>query len=377
MSTGDLKGPLRRWQEGRAPQRTLPTLVGLHAILKRKAYIVGTLTLVLFLGVAVAAYAWDASRSDEIAEGIEIGGIDVAGLTEPEAEALVTSELIEPLDRDVVATYDDVKYKLSAERLAVEADVEGMVDRAFDASLDGGLPTRIWRYATGGEVDKSIEPEVLYAEKEVAELVTRIAEAINRDPVNASVQPTAASLDPIPGQDGRRLKEEDLLRKLTTAVQSPGHRRVEAEVEVTKPDVTIDELAEQYPVYLTVDRSSFQLKLWEGLELTKTYTVAIGAVGFDTPAGEYAIQNKAVDPVWSVPDRQWAGDLAGTTVPGGVADNPLKARWLGIYDGAGIHGTDDTASLGTAASHGCVRMAVPDVIELYDQVPVGTPIYIG
>jgi len=195
--------------------------------------------------------------------------------------------------------------------------------------------------------------------------------------VNASVQPTAASLDPIPGQDGRRLKEEDLLRKLTTAVQSPGHRRVEAEVEVTKPDVTIDELAEQYPVYLTVDRSSFQLKLWEGLELTKTYTVAIGAVGFDTPAGEYAIQNKAVDPVWSVPDRQWAGDLAGTTVPGGVADNPLKARWLGIYDGAGIHGTDDTASLGTAASHGCVRMAVPDVIELYDQVPVGTPIYIG
>jgi lipoprotein-anchoring transpeptidase ErfK/SrfK len=64
-------------------------------------------------------------------------------------------------------------------------------------------------------------------------------------------------------------------------------------------------------------------------------------------------------------------------IPGGAANNPLKARWMGIYDGAGIHGTDDTASLGSAASHGCVRMAVPDVIELYDQVPVGTPIYIG
>ena len=50
---------------------------------------------------------------------------------------------------------------------------------------------------------------------------------------------------------------------------------------------------------------------------------------------------------------------------------------MGIYDGAGIHGTDDVGSLGRAASHGCVRMAVPDVIELYDQVDVGTPIYIG
>ena len=105
--------------------------------------------------------------------------------------------------------------------------------------------------------------------------------------------------------------------------------------------------------------------------------MAIGAAGFDTPAGEYAIQNKAVDPAWNVPNSDWAGDLAGTVVPGGVPENPLKARWMGIFDGAGIHGTDDVASLGTAASHGCVRMSVPDVIELYDQVPVGTPIYIG
>jgi lipoprotein-anchoring transpeptidase ErfK/SrfK len=64
-------------------------------------------------------------------------------------------------------------------------------------------------------------------------------------------------------------------------------------------------------------------------------------------------------------------------VPGGSPENPLKARWLGIFDGAGIHGTDEVASLGHAASHGCVRMAIPDVIELYPQVPVQAPIYIG
>ena len=77
-----------------------------------------------------------------------------------------------------------------------------------------------------------------------------------------------------------------------------------------------------------------------------------------------------------MPDSDWAGSLAGQTIPPGP-DNPLKARWMGIYNGAGIHGTDDTGSLGSAASHGCVRMSVPDVIDLYDRVDVGTPIYIG
>ena len=50
---------------------------------------------------------------------------------------------------------------------------------------------------------------------------------------------------------------------------------------------------------------------------------------------------------------------------------------MGFYDGAGIHGTDDVSSIGTAASHGCIRMRIPDVVELYDRVPVGTPLYIG
>ena len=343
----------------------------------RKLYIALTLAVVLLLGAAVGAYAWDASRSDEIAEGVDIGGVDVGGMNEAEAETLVAHELIKPLDKGLVVTYDGVKYKLSAERLAVRADVEGMVDRALQASQDGGLPTRLWRYATGGEVDESIEPEVLYDKGEVAAVVEKIAGEINREPVDASVEPTSTTIEPVPGQEGRTLRQDELHEQLIAAVQSPDQRRVKAQVETVEPEVTTKELAEQYPVYLTVNRSSFELKLWENLELTKTYTVAIGAVGFDTPAGLYSIQNKAVDPAWSVPEADWAGDLAGTVVPGGVPENPLKERWLGIYDGAGIHGTDDIGSLGSAASHGCVRMGVSDVIELYDQVPVGAPIYIG
>ena len=50
---------------------------------------------------------------------------------------------------------------------------------------------------------------------------------------------------------------------------------------------------------------------------------------------------------------------------------------MGIYDGAGIHGTTARGSIGSAASHGCIRMLIEDVEELYDTVDVGTPVYIA
>ena len=77
-----------------------------------------------------------------------------------------------------------------------------------------------------------------------------------------------------------------------------------------------------------------------------------------------------------MPDSDWAGKLAGKSIPPGP-DNPIKARWMGFYDGAGIHGTDAINSLGTAASHGCVRMAIKDVVDLYDRVDVGTSIHVS
>jgi lipoprotein-anchoring transpeptidase ErfK/SrfK len=126
-----------------------------------------------------------------------------------------------------------------------------------------------------------------------------------------------------------------------------------------------------------VDRNAFKLRLFKELRLVKTYGIAVGQVGLETPAGLYHVQNKAINPAWHVPDREWAGKLAGKVIPGGTPENPLKARWLGIYDGAGIHGTADAGSIGSAASHGCIRMRIPEVIELYDQVDVGAPVYIA
>jgi lipoprotein-anchoring transpeptidase ErfK/SrfK len=77
-----------------------------------------------------------------------------------------------------------------------------------------------------------------------------------------------------------------------------------------------------------------------------------------------------------VPNSDWAGELAGQTIPPGDPENPLKARWLGFFDGQGIHGTDQISSLGKSASHGCIRMAIKDVKQLYAQVREGTPVFV-
>jgi lipoprotein-anchoring transpeptidase ErfK/SrfK len=142
--------------------------------------------------------------------------------------------------------------------------------------------------------------------------------------------------------------------------------------------VTTAELADKYPAVVVVNRGAFKLTLYKDLKPAKTYSVAIGQAGYDTPTGLYSVQNKAVNPAWTMPDSDWvAPDDRGRVVPGGTPENPLKARWLGIYNGAGIHGTDAEGSIGSAASHGCIRMRIPEVVELYDQVPVGAPVYIA
>src|SRR5204862_997027 len=133
---------------------------------------------------------------------------------------------------------------------------------------------------------------------------------------------------------------------------------------------------DEYPVVLTIDRGNFRLNLFKKLKRVHVYPIAVGRVGLETPAGLYNISTKAVNPAWHVPNSAWAGALAGTVIPGGAPDNPLKARWLGIANGVGIHGTAEDWSIGTRASHGCIRMHVSDVLDLYPRVPVGTTVLI-
>ncbi|HEU4462575.1 MAG TPA: L,D-transpeptidase/peptidoglycan binding protein [Solirubrobacterales bacterium] len=332
---------------------------------------------VLLVVVVGGAWAYDSSQKDKIAEGVTIGGVDVGGLDEEEAAAVVHRKLVAPLRSSLKVTYDGETWKLTGEQLKIRADIDAAVAEAVEDSQDGGLPGRLVRYVSGGEVDESISPQVAYSVPAVNRFVRRVAGDINQEPQNADVEASGATLTVVAGQPGQKLRDNLLEKDLKAAVlNANAPHTIKAKVRSVAPEVTKEEVAAQYPSYLTLDRSTYTLRLWKNLKLAKTYTVAVGAEGFATPEGLYQIESMEENPVWNVPESDWAGSLAGQTIPPGPS-NPIKARWMGIFEGAGIHGTEETSSLGSAASHGCVRMAIPDVEELYEEVEIGTPVYLG
>ena len=138
---------------------------------------------------------------------------------------------------------------------------------------------------------------------------------------------------------------------------------------------------------ILIERDVFRLTLWDepkdpddgSYDRIAKYRIAIGAKGYNTPRGVFRVTHKIKDPVWHRPHSDWVPEeLRGTAVPGGAPENPLKERWLGFSpdDGVGIHGTGEVKSIGSAASHGCIRMTPEDVIELYSQVPLGCPVVV-
>jgi lipoprotein-anchoring transpeptidase ErfK/SrfK len=345
--------------------------------LGRKGQIAAIVAVALVVVLAAGAYAYDSSQKDQIAEGVTIAGVDVGGLNSEEATAKVQKHLLSPLRQSLRVSFDGETWTLRGARLKVHADVSGAVERALEESQSGGLPTRLVRYVTGDELDKALSAQISYSQPAVNRFVRHVADRVDREAQNATVSPSANSLEVVSGKDGRKLRDNRLEHELEHAVlDANAPHRVLAQVHTTKPEVTRAEVASEFPSYLTLDRSTFTLRLWKHLKLAKSYTVAVGQEGLETPAGLYHIQEKQVNPSWHVPNSAWAGSLAGQVIPPGPED-PIKARWMGIFEGAGIHGTEELESLGSAASHGCVRMSIPDVIELYPQVEVGTPIYIG
>jgi lipoprotein-anchoring transpeptidase ErfK/SrfK len=230
---------------------------------------------------------------------------------------------------------------------------------------------------TGARVKANLRPRITYSRAAVERAVRELQRRLRRSPVNAVLVPSFDRVMIKSGHRGVAVAAALLHREIaTTLVSKQAPHLVVVPIRRPRPRVTVAVLRRRYPSFITIDRSAFKLRLYSHLRLVRTYPIAVGRIGLQTPAGLYHIQNKAVDPSWYVPLSAWAGSLAGQVIPPGP-DDPLKARWLGIFNGAGIHGTDETWSIGHAVSHGCVRMTIPDVIDLYDRVSVGTPVYIG
>ena len=348
-----------------------------HPELRQRPFIIVAAALAALLVLAVGVYAYDSSRSDRIADGVRVGGVDVGGLSRAAARDKLETVLLAQLRAPIVVSHGTQVFRLGPREARIGANVEGMVDAAIARSRRGSILTRTFRDVTGGSVHANLRPLVSYSRAAVLRLVDRVRRHVDRDPQAPSVHFTTTRLVRVPGHDGLAVDAHALRAQIDAAVVTPGAPR--SFVAVTHhitPKITDADLRRQYATALIVDRSGFRLRLFKHFKLVKSYPIAVGRQGLETPAGEYTINDRQINPSWHVPNSPWAGKLAGKVIPPGP-DDPIKARWLGFYNGAGIHGTTEDSSIGTAASHGCIRMHIPDVIDLFPRVPLGTPIYVA
>ncbi len=172
----------------------------------------------------------------------------------------------------------------------------------------------------------------------------------------------------------RRLRSEGLLdvKKLPTRFDGRMEKAVRTlEKRLGQP---VDGIANRTLIdfmkgKLVASKSSFTVTLWLDGKAVARYPIAIGQPAFPTPEGSFEITNMQMNPTWFPPDSPWAQGLE--PIPPGVS-NPLGTRWIGTSAPAiGFHGTPQPWTVGTAASHGCMRMEIPDVEALYAQVWVG------
>jgi len=347
--------------------------------MRSKPLIIGVVTLVIVLVAAGGGvYAYDRAHADVITPGISVGGVAVGGMTPAAARAKLQREILDPLSRPIVVHRGAKRWTLSAREARLRADLTAMVDEAVARSRRGDIVARTWRGLRGERTSADLEPTVRYSDRAVIRLLDRVHAAVEVAPRDAKVELSGAGVGRRPSRMGRELRAGPLHARIKAASTSPtATRSFAAHTTKVRPKVTTGQLADRYGTVLIIQRGAFRLRLYKHLTLTTTYPIAVGQVGLETPAGQYSVANKAVNPAWHVPNSAWAGGLAGKVIAGDDPANPIKARWLGIYDGVGIHGTSDDASIGSNASHGCIRMHVADVEKLYDQVPVGTAVYIA
>jgi lipoprotein-anchoring transpeptidase ErfK/SrfK len=131
------------------------------------------------------------------------------------------------------------------------------------------------------------------------------------------------------------------------------------------------------PGAVVISQSAKRLYLIVDARTAIAYPVAVAKRGKEW-SGPARIAGKFVAPAWSPPDlvKRDHPELP-ELIPGGSPSNPMGARAITLdRDEIAIHGTIRAmrASIGTAASYGCIRMLNEDVIDLFDRVAVGAPV---
>ncbi len=284
----------------------------------------------------------------QIPPGVKISGVLVEYLTADEAELSVGEAFATP----VPVRFGRRSFALDPNRYAVP-----QIRRAI-------------AYALAARPGTSIRLPVTLRRDRVAAWTAALAKRFDRRPVDSTLR--LRKLRPWLTKDrpGRELDRRAATTAILDRLSSHSRRPVVAKAVALRPSVT----RLSYGPIVVIRRESKGLYLYEGMRLRKTFGVATGQSSYPTPIGRFTIVTMARNPWWHPPDSEWArGEKPVPPGPG----NPLGTRWMGLSaPGIGMHGTPDSASIGYSASHGCIRMHIPSAEWLFNNVDVGTTVFI-
>jgi lipoprotein-anchoring transpeptidase ErfK/SrfK len=305
-------------------------------------------------------------QEQRIPPNVSAGGVDLSNLTLPEAEAKLHQSLDAVLATPITVAVAGKRWTLEPAKVGFAFDALATAQRAYEAG------------ATRADAGPTLVAIVVtYRRTPIKRFAGRINKGVLLRPQNAKLKIGLRKMHITKARTGRDLDQKALRATIESVLGDPAAGRLlKPGRKTTQAKIRQHDLRRIHSTVITIDKANFRLRLFKRLRFKKSYAIAVGLPAYPTPSGLFRITNKAVNPVWTAPNAPWAGELAGQSVAGGAANNPLRARWMGIVNGVGIHGTGQEWSIGTRASHGCIRMRVADVIDLYPRVPVGSRVLI-
>jgi hypothetical protein len=284
----------------------------------------------------------------------------------------VAARADERLTDDLVVHAAGHSWTITPQALGVTADVEGAVDRAFGVGDGLSFFSRLYHRLSDEPVEgASYRIEFSDDEAAVQSFVRQAYEEVAVDPVDARIAMVDGEIVTRRSSEGLELKIELATRRISKAL-ARHVTSVEIPTRTIEPEVRTASLGKT----IVVDVSANTLELYDGLKVVEEFRVATGTPGYPTPVGTFEIIDKKENPTWYNPAPDgWGADLPASIGPG--PGNPLGTRAMYLNaPGIRIHGTWTSSSIGTAASHGCIRMLIADSESLYPRVPIGTTVIV-
>ena len=308
------------------------------------------LLVIVVAAIASGAAAPSAKRAAVVPQGVTVGGVRIGNLSIEQARTALEWWYNRPLR----FVFYGKRWTIRPQALGTSIDVNQALDRAVKARP--GDPLELY-------------PRIDH------DLLARYAKALDRRlsiPAQDAAATLTAALTPVlhAGKPGVQIRPIATRRRIEAALRLAYRPLLRPASKTVAPAVSLSD----FGAVVVIHRGSNMMHVFNGTRPWRTFRVATGQSVYPTPLGNWHIVDMQRNPWWRPPDSPWAQGLQ--PIPPGPG-NPLGTRWMGLdAAGVGMHGTPDAASVGYSASHGCIRMYIPDAEWLFNHVQIGTPVFI-